>query len=742
VLLVPAYAVLCLKTGLGPVVDAACGLLVGAILLLAVTSVTMLGLVIVRHIPVRFGAMIVTAVVCLIVFGNELGFSPALSVHLGALPILLLLLAGAGTSILLRRGPGRSGSVRTVLASFMLVAALVGAGGLLYWLAAPGTDPSLANPRPAAGGAAVPLAASNPAEAGPYQIARLCYGSGTDRYRPEYGRDVELRTDSVDASTFFTSSPHRLSWWAGKKYWGFEPNDFPLNARVWFPKDEGLFPLVLIVHGGHEMTESSDPGYAYLGELLASRGFIVASIDENFLNHSWSGNDREETGARGWLLLKHLELWRRWNEQEGNPFCQKVDLSNIALIGHSRGGEAVIHAVEFNQLTHHPDNANVLFHFGFDIKTLIAIAPTSSLYHLRGPPVPIKDINYLVLQGSHDSDLGCFYGAATYRHVTFTGQDYRMKAALYIHRANHCQFNTVWGQRDLESPLRYLLNQGSLLSSPEQCTIAKVYVSAFLEATLHGAEEYIPLFRDFRRAAHWLPATTYFSQFQDSDFHTITDFDQYADVTQTTIPGGHQRGEHLGIWEQRDMVTRSGSPVGSRVVVLGWNTPCSPGRDPAEVPGYLITLPDPLPPNWLHDRRMALCFSLADTGQRGHPASSIMSEQPGPARPNGNGTSIDLTIELVASNGQVARLPLSHVFPLEPALNVTFTKWPYLERTRYKSPVEPVLQSFAIPLSDFAQANPEFDPCLLKQIRLRFDRTRTAVILLDDVGLAPLPQNK
>ena len=106
VLLLPAYAVLCLKTGFGPVVDAACGLLVGVFLLLSVTSVTMLGLVVVRHIPVRFGAMIVTAVVCLIVIGNEFGFSPALSVHLGALPILLLLLAGAGTSILLRRGPG------------------------------------------------------------------------------------------------------------------------------------------------------------------------------------------------------------------------------------------------------------------------------------------------------------------------------------------------------------------------------------------------------------------------------------------------------------------------------------------------------------------------------------------------------------------------------------------------------------------------------------------------------------
>jgi hypothetical protein len=36
-------------------------------------------------------------------------------------------------------------------------------------------------------------------------------------------------------------------------------------------------------------------------------------------------------------------------------------------------------------------------------------------------------------------------------------------------------------------------------------------------------------------------------------------------------------------------------------------------------------------------------------------------------------------------------------------------------------------------------ATPTFDPGLLKQIRFRFDRTRTAVILLDDVGFTPGP---
>ncbi len=95
----------------------------------------------------------------------------------------------------------------------------------------------------------------------------------------------------------------------------------------------------------------------------------------------------------------------------------------------------------------------------------------------------------------------------------------------------------------------------------------------------------------------------------------------------------------------------------------------------------------------------------------------------------------------MTSKGAVAALPLSHVYPLQPVLKVTFTKWPYWEKRRYKSATEPVLQTYEIPLSDFVAANPQFDPGLLKQIRFRFDRTRTAVILLDQVGFGHKPDS-
>jgi len=148
------------------------------------------------------------------------------------------------------------------------------------------------------------LTAPNPAENGPYRSNLLFYGAGADIRRPEYGSSVAIKTHTVDASDFFKDFK---GWkrWARKKYWGFDVDRLPLNARVWYPEGPGPFPLALIVHGNHDMAEFSDPGYAYLGELLASRGFILASIDENFLNSGLFHDPPKQQAVRGWLLLEH-----------------------------------------------------------------------------------------------------------------------------------------------------------------------------------------------------------------------------------------------------------------------------------------------------------------------------------------------------------------------------------------------------------------------------------------------------
>jgi dienelactone hydrolase len=750
--LIPAYGGLCMKTGLGSGIDVGGALLLGVVLTALSILLTMLGLTLLRRLPRRFVAAAVAAGICVVGVGGGFGYSPEFAIRLAGPPVALIALAGAGLSVLLRRGSGRAGIVHGVLGSSMVLVAVVLAGLLIFWILTPGEDPSWKDVAAVACHTA-PLDAPNPALPGRYEVGTLFYGSGTDRRRPEYGEKVDIKTDAVDASVFVTNLAGFKAW-ARKKYWGFEPKAFPLNARVWFPKGDGPFPLVLIVHGNHKMEEFSDPGYAYLGELLASRGYIVASVDENFLNGSWAGDIGDENDARGWLLLKHLELWRAWNEQADSPFAHKVDLDDIALIGHSRGGEAIVHAAAFNDLSHWPDDAKVRFDFHFSIRTLIAIAPIDGQYEPAGRPTPVENVNYLVLQGSHDSDLDFFAGARTYRRVEFTDDEYWMKAALYIYRANHGQFNAVWGPYDMGPPLNRLLNLGRLLKPEEQRTIAKVYISAFLDATLRGRSEYIPMFRNHRCAAAWLPNTVCFNRFEESDFHVLADFDESIDVTKASVPGAYLRGEGLSVWRLQEMKGRGDWPFDDSAVVLGWNVPPA-GGPPEDAPFFSIVLPDTLPSEWQLDSDSVLSFCLADTDDQCEPlfpADPACVDRPDVDDPHGpphrddpndtpDESGIDLTIELVASDGCVARLPLSHVAPLQPALHVTFTKWAYWEHSRNKSAVEPVLQTYEIPLSDFVQANPTFTPSRLREIRFRFDRMATRVLLLDNVGFASPPDS-
>ena len=114
----------------------------------------------------------------------------------------------------------------------------------------------------------------------------------------------------------------------------------PLNARVFYPDGAGPFPLFLLVHGNHEMSVASDNGYVYLCRLLASRGFIAVTVDENFINSGLFHDPPKQQAARGWLLLEHLRLWHEWANNPQNPFYGKVNLNEVALGGHSRGGEA------------------------------------------------------------------------------------------------------------------------------------------------------------------------------------------------------------------------------------------------------------------------------------------------------------------------------------------------------------------------------------------------------------------
>jgi hypothetical protein len=457
----------------------------------------------------------------------------------------------------------------------------------------------------------------------------------------------------------------------------------------------------------------------------ASRGFIFVSVDQNFLNLSIFADLlilarlQEENDARGWLLLEHLRAWRQWNEAPGNPFYGRVDLDSIALVGHSRGGEAVAIAAAFNHLPFYPDDATLAFDYGFGIRSVVAIAPSDGQYEPAGRPTPLENVSYLVIHGAHDMDVITFMGMNQYERVAFTDEEIRFKAALYVHYANHGQFNTVWGREDIREPVLRLYNLRQLMAPDEQRQIARVYISAFLEATLRGETGYLPLFRDARVASAWLPDTTYLNRIDISGTLYVSTFQEDLDLTTTTLPGGRLRGENLTVWREQ-VVERKWLSFETSAAFLGWDH-----RDGGEAASYTIALPEgglPL------SAGSALVFALADAGENPNPsAEGAVRLEEGP---------IDLSIEVVDEGGQVARLPLSYLVPLSPQPESQVAKAGWMNQFMPAS--ETVFQSYAFPLSSFQAAGGAFDPSLLREVRFVFDRTAAGVVILNDLGFLPV----
>lgn len=629
--------------------------------------------------------------------------------------ILTVSLLGAALASLLR--PGLTARQRQTALTLLLISltALVGGGAFLLNDGYPVQPP--VNAAALSAQNVTPLTLSDPSLPGKYPVRALTYGSGSD-HRPEYGAQAALLTAPVDGSQLLEGwSVIRRAWW------GFGPESMPLNARVWIPDGEGAFPLILIVHGNHPMEDSSENGYDYLAELLASRGFIVASIDENFLNLSLSADFgmfaplEDENDARAWLILEHLRQWRDWSVTPGNPFYGRVNLDGIGLMGHSRGGEAVAIAAAFNRLPCHPENAAIRFDYNFNIRAIAALAPVDGQFLPGERPLPLSDVNYLVLHGARDMDVVSFGGLRQYNRLQFLDGKPWFKSALYIYDANHGQFNRAWGRRDMLGPARQLFNLDALLPAAQQEQAAKVFISAFMEAALHDQAGYRALFRDPRAARAWLPETIYLSQYQDSSDTRIAAFDEDIDLETASLPGVSLHGEGLTLWREQVVPLRWGDSHNS-AVYLGWDTASTPGA-----PRYIFTLPEGSLVLWSQSR---LTFALAAADE---------SPQPGEKRlPVDGPAPLDLTLELVDRAGESVRLPLSHFSLLQPPLRVHLGKGAWMSALPAS---EPVFQTFEFHLSDFIAQNPRFNPSHLSEIRFLFDRSPAGVIILDEVGIKP-----
>lgn len=258
-----------------------------------------------------------------------------------------------------------------------------------------------------------------------------------------------------------------------------------MKARVHYPRDlsfpninavapGGPFPLVVFLHGQQLPSIPGFEGYDYLGSLLASHGFIVASIDGRSLLDS-------TIKSRGEHIREHLRRFVARNRAGSGSFLSgKLDMSKVALVGHSRGGDSVAAAWEWQRVAPDP---------GYTITAVIAIAPVQFFGRLSAEPSFIshlRDVSYQILHGSHDCDVSDFQGLRQYdRAADIRAVGETPKSMVFIKDSNHNFFNTVWEEFEGSE-----CGGGTVLPGEVARDLAKVYIHSFLQTVVKGNKEF------------------------------------------------------------------------------------------------------------------------------------------------------------------------------------------------------------------------------------------------------------
>jgi hypothetical protein len=517
----------------------------------------------------------------------------------------------------------------------------------------------------------------DPAEPGLCSVERFEYGAAGS---------PDIRT--TDVSEYFSSPEAGVA---------VPMNAVPLHGIVRYPTGIGPFPLILIVHGNHSPFDPSEPGYGYLLDLWANHCMIAVSVDENFLNGNVSG----EMDARAIVLLRHLQLWREWNQTIGHQFFTKVDLDKVGLAGHSRGGEAITVAKEYNTLKH--DSSDPDHDFGFGIRGLYAIAPVDGQIDDVFVTGVVRGADYFVMHGSHDGDVSRFNGHRAYdRAHGLTTPGTRFKGLLYVYGANHGQWNTGWGTTS-EHTVNPVANR---ISGADQRSIGEVYTTAFFLSSLRGFDEYNTLFKGDVTFASLSATVTRVTQYQDPIRVYLNHYEEDDNLATGSFPG----------------VTNGTVPT----------------LDPYEDRFFQ----DQDPPSWTWEQTDG-----PFVGWEGSTSTQIVISLPAEARED-----LALYPYLALRVGQVYELEPSRnspgvdkdftiqvMFGSTPSPDVrvsTITRLPYPDETDHPTrgnQTKTIMQTVRIPWASLLE---DLEPGLLSElseIHLKFDRHEAGLLILDEI---------
>jgi hypothetical protein len=280
------------------------------------------------------------------------------------------------------------------------------------------------------------------------------------------------------------------------------------------------------------------------------------------------------------LILRHLTLLNQWNNTDGTTpstlgtnFYNKLDLSNVGLLGHSRGGEGVRAAYTLYNSSGSHWQTDIP---GLNIRGVFEIGPTDGQSSMV---LNASNTAWHVILPSCDGDVRTNEGMKPFDRMLAAGSESPAlpKSMFAVWGANHNFYNTYWQASD--SPgcqgSTPLWNSGDSGSSNEQQTAIASAVSFFRAYVGSQADRSLASMFDPSNA---VPSDLAQVTRVDRAFVSTSDSSQVARVE--TFQGANGSGSLQGQPEDTQYVTVNHTSVlehdsSLKAAQVLWNAPGS-----------------------------------------------------------------------------------------------------------------------------------------------------------------------
>lgn len=223
-------------------------------------------------------------------------------------------------------------------------------------------------------------------------------------------------------------------------------------------------PIVFMAHGNHSRADPSYLGYKYFQIQLANIGIIAVSVDCNALNGR--GGSVRDIEDRVDLIIDNIVYFQKLDRDPGNTFYEKIYFDNLGLVGHSRGGDAVVMLPTVASLS------------GVTIRSVLALAPTNFRYWFGRSTIGPDGYAFMTMLPAGDGDVSDNNGAQFYDRA-IPGL---YKSQIYAHFTNHNFFNHEW----LSDDSLWTTPQPAVLQRAEHERILSAYGCALFRTSLLG----------------------------------------------------------------------------------------------------------------------------------------------------------------------------------------------------------------------------------------------------------------